>query len=196
MKKILLLVCMMFVGNVSANVISVGLDNVNPSVGETVTVSITLFDVVDDFSGFFIGFEFDTNHFEFVDGSVNSDFPLFDLLTGSGLDVDTTLAGDGNLFFNLFEDFFSPVVYGAADYLVASFELLTRDNGLTSVGLLDASLSAPSDPSDPSDPFAPIPAPITLDTSTSSVSVAVSSPATLGLFGMAALALFGFRRKT
>lgn len=189
MKKVFLLVCAMFFSSANASVISIGLDGANPAVGvgETVSVNINLTDVVDDFSGFFVGFEFDTSIFKFVEGSVSSGFPPLDFSTFSGFAADTFLAADGNIFLNLFEDFLSPVVYGAGDYLVASFDLLIISAGETSLSFLDTELSAPSDL------LGSFPDPIALDAVNSSVSV--SAPGSLALMGFAALALLGLRRK-
>lgn len=182
MKKVLLLVCVMFFGSANANMIKINLDNTNPSVGDTVSVDINMMGITDDFSAFFTGFLFDNSLFEYVDGSVSSDFPLFDPITGSGLDFDST--SPGLLSINLLEDFFAPVIYGAGDYLVASFDLLAIGEGQSSFSLAETSLFAPGE----FDGTA-------LDTSASAVGIAVPEPGSMALMGLAGLALFGFRRK-
>ncbi|GAC23175.1 PEP motif-containing protein [Paraglaciecola mesophila KMM 241] len=182
MKKVLLLVCTMFFGTANANMINIDLDNVNPSVGDTVTVNINLTGVTEDFTAFFTGVNYDSSLFAFVDGSASSDFPLFDLFTLSGLDVDTT--APGLVSTNLYEDFFAPVVYGAGDYLVASFELLAIGAGQSSFSLAPTTLFAPN--------FGPETA---LDTSASGTSIAVPAPGAMAFMGLAVLGLFGVRRK-
>ncbi|MAD16373.1 MAG: PEP-CTERM sorting domain-containing protein [Alteromonadaceae bacterium] len=182
MKKVLLLVCTMFFGTANANMINIDLDNVNPSVGDTVTVNINLTGVTEDFTAFFTGVNYDSSLFAFVDGSASSDFPLFDLFTLSGLDVDTT--APGLVSTNLYEDFFAPVVYGAGDYLVASFELLAIGAGQSSFSLAPTTLFAPN--------FGPETA---LDTSASGASIAVPAPGAMAFIGLAVLGLFGVRRK-
>ncbi|GAC32604.1 PEP-CTERM sorting domain-containing protein [Paraglaciecola polaris] len=182
MKKVLLLVCAMFVGSANANMINIDLSDPNPSVGDTVSVNINMTGITEDFTAFFTGFLFDSSLFEYVDGSVSSDFPLYDPFTGSGLDVDSS--SSGLLSLNLFEDFVAPVIYGAGDYLVASFNLLAISEGQSSFSLAQTSLFAPD--------FGPETA---LDTSASGASIAVPAPGSMALMGLAGLALFGLRRK-
>ncbi|ABG39560.1 PEP motif putative anchor-like protein [Paraglaciecola sp. T6c] len=182
MKKVLLLVCTMFFGTANANMINIELDNVNPSVGDTVSININLTGVTEDFSAIFTGLNYDSNLFAYVDGSASSDFPPFDPFTASGLDVDTT--GPGLVSINLYEDFFAPVVYGAGDYLVASFDLLAIGAGQSSFSLVASSLFAPF----PGDETA-------LDVSASATSIAVPAPGAMAFMGLAVLGLFGVRRK-
>lgn len=182
MKKVLLLVCTMFFGTANANMINIELDNVNPSVGDTVSVNINLTGVTEDFTSFFTGFNFDSSLFAYVDGSVSSDFPFFDPATFLGLDVDPSSAGLVSL--NLYEDFFSSPIYGAGDYLVASFDLLAIDSGQSSFSLAATQLysSITFVESD-------------LDISASGSSIAVPAPGAMAFMGLAVLGLFGVRRK-
>jgi len=187
MKKVILLACMMFFGTAKATVISLDVNDTNPTVGDTVSVSISLTDVTDDFASLFTGIQFDASAFQYVEGSVNSDFPGFDDVTFSGLDVDTVLAGDGSLFFNLFEDIFMPVSYSMGDFLVASFDLLAVSAGTSTLALLDTTLFAAGsfDEIVPTDGV----------TTVSANVVGVSAPSVFALLSIAGIALFGFRRK-
>jgi len=187
MKKVILLACLMFVGVAKATVISLDVSDTNPVVGDTVSVSINLSDVSDDFASFFSGIEFDASVFQYVEGSVNTDFPLFDDVTFSGLDVDTTLASSGSLFFNLFEDIFVPETYSMGDFLVASFDLVAVSAGNSTLALLDTVLFAAGsfDEIEPDNGV----------TSVSANVVGVAAPSVFVLLSVAGLALFGFRRK-
>lgn len=182
MKKVLLLVCTMFFGTANANMINIELDNVNPSVGDTVSVNINMIGITEDFTAFFAGLNFDSSLFAYVDGSASSDFPLLDYVTFSGLDVDTAAAGLVST--NLYQDFLAPVVYGAGNYLVATFDLLAIGEGQSSFSLVTTTLFGENDFVGTS-----------LDTSASATSIAVPAPGSMALMGLAGLALFGFRRK-
>ncbi len=185
MKKVLLLVCTMFFGTANANMINIELDNVNPSVGDTVSVNINLTGVTEDFSSAFTGFLFDNSLFEFVGGSVSSDFPLAADIFDVGLFVDDSeAASNGLLSITLYEDFFAPVTYGAGDYLFASFDMLAIGEGQSSFSLDLAALLAPN--------LGPETA---LDTSASGTSIAVPAPGAMAFMGLAVLGFLGVRRK-
>jgi uncharacterized protein (TIGR03382 family) len=176
----------MFFGTANANMINIELDNVNPSVGDTVSVNINMTDIMSDFSAFTVGFHFDSSIFEFVDDSTSSYFPISDIFAAdpSGLDIDTFSAPSGDLIFSLFSFTDPEVVYGAGDYLVASFDLLAIAEGQSSLSLLDTFLFAPD--------FGPETA---LDKSDSTASIAVSAPSSMAFMGLAVLGFLGFRRK-
>lgn len=182
MKKILLIVCLLIVGKVHAGIISVELSDATPELGDVVTVDLT-FSATTEFSSFFSGVEFDSSIFEFVAGSITSDFPDFDLFTFSGLDVDLLDAANGSIFFNLYEDFLFPVTYAVGDYLLASFDLLTIGEGATSIQANDTQTFAPLS-------FDPVTA-----SGASSGSVKVSAPSAFALLLIAMAGVFGVRRK-
>jgi len=186
MKKVILLVCMMFFGAAKASVINVDVSNTTPFLGDTVTVNINLNGVMEDFTSLLTALQFDSSIFQYVDGSASSDFGLFDASTFLGLDVDTTLASSGSLFFTLFDDFGFGPVFSMGDYLVASFDLLVVGPGTAAIALLDTSLFTVNDPFNATQATAGV---------TSVVATAVSAPSVIALFGLAGVALFGFRRK-
>ncbi|WP_166425665.1 PEP-CTERM sorting domain-containing protein [Paraglaciecola sp. 20A4] len=181
MKKVLLLVCTMFFGTANANMINIELDNVNPSVGDTVSVNINMTGITEDFTSFFSGFLFDSSLFAYVEDSASSDFPLFDYATFSGLDVDTAAAGLVSI--TLWEGFL-PQIYSAGDYLVATFDLLAIGEGQSSFSLATATVYEENDIIGR-----------TLDTSASATSIAVPAPSSMAFMGLAVLGFMGVRRK-
>jgi len=160
----------LFVGiSANASVISIQVSDTNVSVGETVSVSL-LATGFEDFDTFDFDFDFDTSVFNYDASSLISDLSF-----GLAFEVNQVADGMALSFFDFF-----PV---NGDFLLASFDLLAVGEGSSSFTFSDTLFS---------DTF--LQTELEVDTSDSDA-VDVSTPATLGLFGMAALALFGFRRK-
>lgn len=171
MKK-LIAALVFFIGfSAQAGVISIELDDTNVEVGDTtqMTVSGTGFS---PFQSLDIQIEFDTNLFTFDAGSVGGD--LFDALPIL-FSVTEQAYGVAISFLDFFD-------FTAPDFVVATFDLLAIADGTTDFELVKA---------DAGDFFGPVDA-VADDTS---VIAKVSAPATISLFAIAGLALFGFRRK-
>ena len=161
----------LFVGlSANANIISIELGDTNIAVGETVTVSL-LATGFEDFDTFDFNFDFDTSVFSYDASTLLSDLSL-------GLVFEVNQVPDGMAL--SFFDF--NIVNG--DFLLASFDLIAVDEGLTNFTLSDAIFAD-----------GPVTS-LVVDTSDAVVaSASVSAPATLSLFAIAILGLAGFRRK-
>ena len=161
----------LFVGlSANANIISIEFGDTNIAVGETVTVSLLATDFA-DFDTFDFNFDFDTSVFSYDASTLLSDLSL-------GLVFEVNQVPDGMAL--SFFDF--NIVNG--DFLLASFDLIAVDEGLTNFTLSDAIFAD-----------GPVTS-LVVDTSDAVVaSASVSAPATLSLFAIAILGLAGFRRK-
>lgn len=169
-----------FVGfTANANLITLEVSDNLVGAGDTVQVTV-LGSFTEEFDTLFFDVEFDTDIFTFEGSSLYSDLTAFVDPTSDTFSVTSELFG---VSVGLLLDFLSfPIAAG--DYVLAQFELTASDDGNTTLNLaneLVASANAPTG--------------FSVDVEGRSQSVAVSAPATLGLFGMACLALFGFRRK-
>jgi hypothetical protein len=163
-----------FVGlNVNAGLISIVTSDTNVDIGETVTVNLnaTGFGLFDTFD---LDFDFNTSIFSYDASTLLTDLDFFlfevnqvpDGMALSGLD-------------------FSPV---DGDFLLASFDLIAESAGVATFSMGDALFSEFLSDLDTD----------TSDTQSIEVStpiVQVSTPATLGIFAIAAFAFAGFRRK-
>lgn len=168
----LLASCMLLIGlQANANIISIELDNPSVAVGDTVNVSLfaSFTDEVDTID---FDFLFDNSLFSFVIGSETTDLPNDGFLNFFNAVPNALGVGLGFISFD-------SLVTG--DFLFASFQLERVGSGATEFSLQSNVLGdflggnnyllAPVNP------------------------VAVSAPATAGLFALAGLVLLGLRRK-
>jgi hypothetical protein len=173
MKKLIAALAL-FVGfTANANLISVEVSDNAVPVGDTFQVTISA-NMLEDFDTLSFELEFDPA-LEYQ-GSSYSDLDY----TG-GVFASPQLYGFAFTFVDIF-------AVPAGNYVLAQFDLKATAetySGFNVVnaiaGLLDFQTLSVND--------------VEVQANSQSPSVAVSTPATLGLFGMAALALFGFRRK-
>ena len=173
MKKLIATLAL-FVGlNVNAGIITIETTDTNVDIGETVSVNINATGFA-PFDTFDFDFDFDTSIFGYDPSTLVSD-----LSSGFFFDVGQV---DGQGMALSFLDFFPK----NGDFLVASFDLISLSAGSTSFSLGDGDFSQ-------TDILGNVFG-IAVDTSANQ-SVQVSTPATLGIFAIAAFAFAGFRRK-
>jgi hypothetical protein len=175
MKKFICALTFIIGFSVNAGTITIELSDSNVNVGDSVQVSL-LATGFDPFDTFDFDFDFDISLFSYDDTtSLTSD-----LLAVPPFAFDVNQVPDGMalsfLDFNL---------YAGGDFLLASFDLLALAPGDSLFSLSDLLFSDSSTS--------------TIDVNSDSVAqssvTTVSEPGSLALFGLAGLALFGFRRK-
>lgn len=155
----------------NANLVFIKLDNASVSVGEVINVSMfaSFTDAVDTID---FNFNFDNSLFSFVPNSETTALPNDGLFNIFGASTNSDGLGIG------FTSLFNTV---SGDFLFASFQLERTQVGNTEFSLDSITFASFATGED----FVLDPVP----------SVAVSVPATLGLFVLSGLGLIGLRRK-
>jgi hypothetical protein len=169
MKKLIAALAL-FVGlNVNAGIISIETSDTNVDIGETVSVTLNATGFGDfDFFGF--DFNFNTSVFSYDASTLMTDLDPLSIF-------EVNQVADGMAFS------FTDVIIVSGDLMLASFDLIALSAGATAFSIGDALFG---------DFFAGTD--LTVDTSAMQ-RVQVSTPATLGIFAIAAFAFAGFRRK-
>ena len=169
MKKLIAALAL-FVGlNVNAGIISIETSDTNVDIGETVSVTLNATGF-GDFDFFDFDFDFNTSIFSYDASTLMTDLDPF-----AGFFVVSETANGMALSFG-------DVFIVSGDFLLASFDLIVESAGATSFSMGDALFG---------DSFGDDLIP---DVSAAQ-RVQASTPATLGLFAVAAFAFAGFRRK-
>lgn len=185
MKKLIAALVCFISFSAQAGVISVELSESNPIVGETVQVNI-LGSGFDAFDALNVDLEFDTSLFAVDNLDIFGDIDA--TTVGSDLAVDGWAANGGFLAlsaqtFGVALSFLDFDVFAGGDFTIASFSLTAIASGVSDFALINIL----------ADDF--LFGPVDAVASDVAVSAEVSAPATISLFAIAGLALFGFRRK-
>lgn len=174
MKKLIVALAFFIGFNANANLITVAVSENAVSVGDTIQVTVSA-NMLEDFDTLGFELEFDSA-FEYVDSTFYSDLDY----TGG------VFAGPQSYGFAFsFLDFFAA---SAGNYILAQFNLTATAGAYSGfdlvnviAGLYDYSTGTIDN--------------VVVQVDANSPSVAVSAPATLGLFAVALVAFAGFRRK-
>ena len=176
MKKLIAALAL-FVGlNVNAGIISIETSDTNVDIGETVSVTLNATGF-GDFDFFDFDFDFNTSIFSYDASTLMTDLDPF-----AGFFVVSETANGMALSFG------DILIFGG-DFLLASFDLIAQSAGVATFSMGDALFG---------DIFGDdlnIDISATQSVEVSTPIVQVSTPATLGIFAIAAFAFAGFRRK-
>ncbi|MGL1956888.1 MAG: PEP-CTERM sorting domain-containing protein [Colwellia sp.] len=173
--KITVILVFLFAFQANANLITIDIDNSYPELGDNIEVSLWA-DFTDSVDTFNFDFIFDTDKFALVVDSVSTDLP------NDGWDYFFELGSNDT---GVGISFLSFADYISGEFLLASFELTSLQNGISEFTVATVEFYDSWD--DGSSQYAPVVA--------DSVSVSVPEPTTLAIFSLAMFGLMSGRFK-